>query len=135
MAGFTFRYRLSGGAPTILDLLSTDTLTVYKGDFMNLETGELDIAATNDAALVGAILEGGAVTDSTTRLNVIVDADAVYAVTDANARLVGAALDITSTPGSMGVTSVTNTDFIVVAESSASEETLVMIAPNESWMT
>ena len=134
MAGFTYRYRLSGGAPTIMNLLSTDTLTVYKGDFMNLETGELDIAATDDSALVGAILETKAVVDSTTRINVITDADAVYGVEDANARYVGETLDLSVTPGAMTVTTNSHADVTVVAESTATEETLVMITHGESWL-
>lgn len=126
MAGFTFRYRLSGGQPTVQSLLCKDTETLTKGDIANLETGELDLGATADANLVGAVQQTAAGTDSTTRFEVITDEDAVYGVTDANARLVGATLDLTGATGAQGVTTSSNKEFVVVAESSATEETLVM---------
>ena len=37
MAGFEFAYRLSGGAPTIQDLLSKNTATHTKGDLVGLD--------------------------------------------------------------------------------------------------
>lgn len=125
--GFSFRYRLSGGTPTILDLYCKDTETLTKGDLVNLESGEIDLAATNDSALLGVVLETAAGTDSTTQFRVIVDRDAVYGVYDANARVTGATLDITGTTGQQTVTTSSNADVVVVAPSSASEETLVMI--------
>jgi hypothetical protein len=127
MAGFTFRYRLSGGQPTVQNLLCKDNETLTKGDIANLETGELDLGATADANLVGAIQQTASGTDSTTRFEVITDADAVYAVDDDNARLVGATLDLTGATGAQAVTTSSNKEFVVVAESSATEETLVRI--------
>lgn len=125
MAGFTFAYRLSGAAPTIQNLLCKDTDTLSRGDIANLESGELDLAATADANLVGAIQETAAGTDSTTRFEVITDEDAVYSVTDANARLVGATLDISGATGAQTVATSSNKEFVVVAESTASQPTLV----------
>lgn len=125
MAGFRFKYRLSGGSPTIQDLLCKDTETLTKGDMANLESGEIDLGAAADTNFLGVILETAAGTDSTTRFQVITDADAVYAVTDANARLKGATLDITGATGAQGVTTSSGKEFVVVAESSATEETLV----------
>lgn len=127
MAGFTFRYRLSGGAPTIQDLTFKDTETLTAGDLVNLETGEIDLAATADANLVGVVLETQAGVDSTTKAKVITDADAVYGVTDANARVIGATLDIAGATGAQAVAASTNKEFVVVADSSATEETLVRI--------
>lgn len=127
MAGFTFRYRLSGGAPTIQSLLFKDTETLTKGDLVNLETGEVDLAAAGDANLLGVVLETKAGTDSTTRIEVITDADAVYGVSDANARLKGATLDITGATGAQGVTTSSGKEFVVQAESTAAQETLVRI--------
>lgn len=127
MAGFTFRYRLSGGAPTIRVLKSKDTETITKGDMVNLESGEVDLAATADTGIYGAVLDTGARVDSTTDVTFIADDDAVYAVTDANARLEGATLDLTGATGAQGVTTSSNKEFVVVAPSSASEETLVRI--------
>lgn len=130
MAGFQFRYRESGGAPTIQNLLCKDTETLTKGDLANLESGEVDLAASADTALLGGILETQAGTDSTTRFQVIVDDDAVYAVDDANARLVGATLDISGATGAQTVTTSSNKDVVVAAASSATEPTLVKIHPS-----
>lgn len=127
MPGFEFRYRLSGGAPTVQSLLAKDNETLTKGDIGNLETGEIDLGATSDANLIGAIQETKTGVDSTTRHEIITDADAVYAVTDANARLVGATLDLSGATGAQTVASSSNKEFVVVAESSATEETLVRI--------
>lgn len=125
MAGFTFRYRTSGADPTIKDLLFKDTETISKGDMVNLETGEVDLGATADTNLLGVALETVAGTDSTTRIKVITDADAVYAVTDANVRLTGATLDLSGATGAQTVATSSNKEFVVVAASSASEPTLV----------
>jgi uncharacterized Zn finger protein len=127
MAGFTFRYRISGGQPTVQSLLCKDNETLTKGDIANLETGELDLGATADTNLVGAIQQTAVGVDSTTRFEVITDADAVYGVTDANARLVGATLDLSGATGAQTVATSSNKEFVVVAESSATEETLVRI--------
>lgn len=127
MAGFTFRYRLSGGAPTIQVLKAKDTETLTKGDLLNLETGEVDLAATADTNLLGVCLDTAARTDSTTDVYVITDADAVYAVSDANARVKGATLDISGATGAQGVAASSNKEFVVVAPSTATEETLVRV--------
>lgn len=127
MPGFKFRYRLCGAPPTIEDLTFKDTETLSKGDLANLESGEIDLAATADTNLLGAILETQAGVDSTTKAKVITDADAVYGVTDANARVKGATLDLTGSTGAQGVTTSSNKEFVVVAASSATEETLVRI--------
>lgn len=124
--GFKYRGRISGGAPTIQDLLFKDTETLTKGDLVNLETGEVDLAATGDTNLLGVVLETAAGTDSTTRIKVIVDADAIYGVYDANARLKGATLDLSGATGAQTVTTSSNKEFVVYAESTASEETLVV---------
>ncbi len=127
MAGFTFRYRMSGGAPTIQTLTFKDTETLTKGDLVNLETGEVDLAATADANLVGVALQTVAGTDSTSKIDCITDEDAVYGVADANARVIGATLDIAGATGAQGVATSSNKEFVVVADSSATEETLVRI--------
>lgn len=132
-AGFRFMYRLSGGQPTIQKLTFKDTETLYKGDLVNLESGEIDLAATNDTALVGVVLETVSGTASTTQVEVITDADAVYAVYDANARAIGATLDIAGAAGAMTVAASSNVDLQVVADSTADEYTLVMIAHGEHF--
>lgn len=131
--GFRFKYRLSGARPTIQTLTIKDTETLTKGDLVNLETGEIDLAATNDTDFVGVVLETKAGTDSVTPYKVITDWDAVYEVYDANARVIGATLDIAGTTGAMTVAASSNVDLVVVADSTASEPTLVMIAHGEHW--
>lgn len=123
--GFRFRGRRSGGEPTIMDMLFKDTETLSKGDVVNLETGEVDLGATGDTNLLGVVQETIAGTDSTTRIKVIVDVDAIYGVYDANARLKGATLDLSGTTGAQTVATSSNKEFVVWAESTAAEETLV----------
>lgn len=125
MAGFTFRYRLSGGAPTIQVLKAAGTLTLTKGDLLNLESGEVDLGAAADANFLGMCLDTGARTASVSDVTFISDADAVYAVDDANARLAGATLDIAGATGAQGVAASSGKEFVVLAPSSAAEETLV----------
>lgn len=124
-AGFRYRYRMNGGEPTIQKLTIKDTETLTKGDMVNLETGEIDLGATGDTALLGIVLETKAGTDSTTTYDVIVDADAVYGVYDANARVKGATLDLSGATGAQTVAASSNKEFVVVEASTASEETLV----------
>lgn len=125
MAGFTFAYRLSGGQPTVKKIVMKDTETLTKGDLANLETGQIDLAATADAKLLGAVQETVAGTTAVTKVEVITDVDAVYSVTDANARVEGATLDLTGATGAQGVTTSSNKEFVVVATCTASQPTLV----------
>ena len=131
--GFRFRYRLSGQPPTIQTITIKDSETLTKGDLVNLETGQIDLGATNDTNFVGAVQETKAGTTSVTTYKVITDWDAVYGVYDANARLIGATLDIAGATGAMTVAASSNIDLMVVANSAADEETLVMIAHGEHW--
>jgi hypothetical protein len=126
-AGFTFRERPSGATPTLKSLTMKDTETLTAGDLLNLETGEVDLAATGDTNLVGVCLETVAGTDSTTKVRCITDPDAIYAVVDANARVIGATLDIAGATGAQGVAASSNKEFVVVADSTATEQTLVRI--------
>ena len=130
-AGFRHRYNLFGGPTMIQDLLFQGTETLTKGDLVNLETGEVDLAVSNDTAILGVVQETISGTDSTTRIRVIVNPDAVYGVYDANARLAGATLDISGATGAMTVAATGDADLTVVAESTATEETLVMISHGE----
>lgn len=128
MAGFKFRYRMCGDPPTVQVLKAKDTETLTEGDLLNLETGEVDLAATADTNLLGVCLgPTGAAVDSTTDIRFIRDADAVYGVADANARQMGATLDLAGATGAQGVAASSNKEFVVVAPSSATEETLVRI--------
>lgn len=124
--GFRYRGRISGGAATIQDILCKDTETLSKGDIANLESGEIDLAATADTNLLGLIMETQAGTDSTTRYKVIVDSDAIYGIYDPNTRLKGATLDIAGATGAQTIATSSNKEFVVWAESTAAEETLVV---------
>ncbi len=130
MAGFHFRFRESGSAPTVRTVTAKDNETLTKGDLLNLESGEADLAASGDTRLLGGCLETKTHTDSTTQTEVVVDDDAVYGVEDANARKLGDTLDITGATGAQTVTTSSNKDVVVVADSSATEETLVRTNPN-----
>lgn len=124
-AGFTFRLRTCGSPPTIKRVLMKDTETLTAGDMLNLETGEVDLGATADTNFLGVCLETVAGTDSTTRVRVITDADAVYSVVDNNARVIGATLDLAGATGAQAVAASSNKEFVVVADSGATEETMV----------
>ena len=58
----------------------------------------------------------------------ICDEDAVYATSDANARVFGATLDIDGATGAQTVAASSNVDVVVVASSTASEPTLVKLS-------
>lgn len=123
--GFRYRGRKSGGAPTIQDMLCKDNETLSKGDMANLETGEIDLGATADTNFLGVILETQVGVDSTTRFKVIVDDDAIYEVYDPNARLKGATLDLAGATGAQTIATSSNKEFVVFAESTADQPTLV----------
>ena len=130
--GFEWRYNISGGNPIIRDVVVYTGITLTVGCLCNVETGELTLAVTNDAALIGACVETVDNTSDGESCKVIMNPDAVYAVVDANARVIGATLDIAT--GALTVGTSSNIDLIVVETSSATEETLVMIAPGEHFL-
>lgn len=129
--GFRYRGRLYGDSdkPTIQNLIAKDTATYHKGDLLSLDgvTGEVTLATTNSKLIVGLCMETKACVDSTTPVAVLTDADAIYGVYDASARHMNAPLDIAGATGAMTVAADSNHDILVVAESAATEETLVMI--------
>jgi len=134
--GFHFVYYLTSGRtnPIYETLVFKDTETLTKGDLLNLESGEVDLAATGDTGLVGVAAETVSGTDSTTEIQVITGWDAVFAVTDANARAKGATLAISGTTGAMTVAAPGNSDLIVVKKSAADEPTLVIFNPASHYI-
>lgn len=127
MAGFKAVGRLSGGGFTKVTVKAKDTETLSNGDLVNIETGEVDLAATGDTALAGPIVSATvAATDSTTDIEIIIDPDVILETTDNNARLLGATLDVTGATGAQGVATSSNKEFIVVKPSSATQPTTVM---------
>ena len=146
---FQWRFNLSGGPPLVLPFQFKDTETLTNGDLVNVEAGEIDLAATADANLAGqflgaenpndaAITNPGVVggTDSTTWALAIVNPDAVYGVADANARNAGADLDVSGAPGAQTVAASSNNELRVVkTKKAAADETLVIIQPTEHYLT
>ena len=51
--GFEWRYNVSGGRPLILTFLMKASETLTRGDMLNIESGEVDLAVTSDAAIAG----------------------------------------------------------------------------------
>ncbi len=127
MAGFTLRQRTSGAAPTIKPVVAKDSETFTAGDMVNLEGGLADLAVTTDTNLLGTVLHTIVAVSGVTKLKVVTDDDAVYAVDDPNARVMGATLDLAGATGAQGVAASANKEFVVVADCSAAEETLVRI--------
>ncbi len=139
--GFVWRYNLSGGRPLIHTFIMKDTETFTVGDLMNVETGQVDLAVTTDAALAGVFvgpfdpkdaLDGRpgkvAGTTAVTVVKVIVNPDAVYGCFDENARQPGATLDITGATGAQTVATSSNTEVVVVERKmQTTDETRVMI--------
>ena len=147
--GYEWRYNISGGRPLILTFLMKDTETFTRGDVMNIESGEVDLAATGDAALAGIFVgpenpddavdgKPGTVagTDSTTIVKVIVNPDAVYAdANDTSARLAGATLDISGATGAQTMAASSNTEFVVVERKrQSSDETRAMICTSAHYI-
>lgn len=113
--------------PRIQTLVFKDAEDLTQHDLVNAETGQVDLAATGDTALLGCALETKTGVAGTTEIEVIINPDAVYSVYDANVRVFGELLDIAGVTGQMGVATPVNNDLIVVAASTAAERTLVMI--------
>lgn len=147
--GFEWRYNLSGGRPLILTFLMKDTETLTRGDMLNIESGEVDLAATADVAIAGIFVgpenpddavdgKPGTVsgTDSTTIVKCLVNPDAVYADgNDTNARLAGATLDISGATGAQTVAASSNTEFVVVERKrQSSDETRLQIASTSHYL-
>ncbi len=123
MAGFEFRYRLSGGAPTIQTILAGTAGTALKrGDMILKDTsGQASIGISGSTQFLGVCLaDYSGLTAGTSKIDVIVDTDAVYATTDANARTIGATLDISGATGAQTVTTSSNKEFVVAATKDAS---------------
>ena len=134
-SGFRFAGTVYGGPntkPITKKYLAKDDGQLTKGDVLNLESGEVDLGATNDSAFIGVCNETVVAVDSTTWVEVIVNHDAIWAVYDASARAIGANLDISGGTGAMGVTTDSNSDVEVVKASGADEPTYVRFVRAET---
>ena len=145
MPGFRFVGTQSGNAMVMETFIAKNTETLNKGDMAQVDTGEVDLGATGDNELAGMIVgaddpddedAAGAITavNSTTKLKVITNPDAIYSTEDLNARLVGALLDLTGATGAQGLAASSNNEFVVVKTSTATEETEVMIANSAHYL-
>lgn len=126
--GFRYRSRMYGdpNRPTIQRLTFKDTETITQGDLVNLESGEVDLGATADTNFAGLAGETVAGVDSTSDIAVYTDADIIMGVYDPNARVKGATLDLAGTTGQQTIATSSNKELVVYADSSATEETLVI---------
>ncbi len=125
-AGFRIRGRLSGGDIHYQDIVAKDTEVLTKGDIGNIESGTLDLGATADTALVGPVMETLSCTTGVTKVKVCVDPDVILEVYDANARLIGATLDLSGATGAQTLSGNVQHNFIVYETSTATEPTLVI---------
>lgn len=130
MPGFEFIQRTCGAGPTIKNVLGKGTISLTKGDLVCLSSGELVLAVAGTAAttnILGVCLETKAAAVAH-RFPVIIDDDAVYGVKDASARKIGDPLDIDgTTTGTLGVTTASTKEFVVVEDSNANEQTRVRV--------
>jgi len=127
MAGFEFRYKVSGGPPTVQSIVTTDT-AYKKGDTVLIDAlSRASLGVSGSATFIGVCLaDYASLTAGTSKIDVLVDPDAVFAVTDANARNIGATLDVSGATGAQTVTTSSNKEFVVVnTKAAASDKTLV----------
>jgi hypothetical protein len=124
MAGFTWAGSIDGSEPILRTFTVKASAVISRGEMCNLESGEADAGATNDDAFIGPATESVDNTVDGHTVECIVNAGAIYSVVDANARVAGDLLDLAS--GGMGVTTSSNNEFKVWADSSATEPTLVI---------
>lgn len=123
MSGFELAYTLHGNDAHKLDLAIKSGSAVIAGTLVQLDAGEAQIATAAAADKLGVCT---GVNSAGTIATVVVDPEAVYRVTDATARNVGAPLDTAS--GGRGITTASENDLIVAGLSPAGAPTLVKIA-------
>jgi uncharacterized protein YbcI len=102
---------------------------------LRFDGGLVNVAMPGDGKLLGVSLETVRSNALVTTVSMIVDADAVYAVADPNVRQVGETLRLSGGSGAHGVAAAPGSEFEVVADSAASEETLLRIRPEHHVVT
>lgn len=130
-AGFQWAGSIDGSEPIIRRFTVKASAVISRGEMCNLESGEVDAGATNDAAFLGPAVEDVDNTVDGHTVQVITNPGAIYAIADANVRAAGDKLDLAS--GGLGVTTDSNHDFIVWADSAADEPTLVTWYGNHAF--
>lgn len=131
MAGFQWAGSIDGSEPIIREFTVKASAVISRGEMLNLESGEADAGATNDAAFLGPATESVDNTVDGHTVECIVNPGAIYAVVDANVRAAGDKLDLGS--GGLTVATDSNHDFTVWADSTASEPTLVIWNGNHAF--
>lgn len=122
--GFKYEGRLSGQPDLVQQFVMADASFV-KGDVLNLESGEVDLGATNDTAFAGVAAQTKEGTASTDKIEVYYAPDAIFSVYDPNARSAGDTLDISGASGAMTVAASVNADLRVISDSTDEQRTLV----------
>lgn len=132
MSGFMWAYEEGGGAPLITLEVIKNAAVITEFCLLNFESGEVDLAVTNDSALFGVAMEAVDNTSDGESVHVVrASKNTVWQVVDANARTIGDTLDIGT--GALTVAASSNVDLIVVRTSTATEPTYVKFATGEIW--
>lgn len=145
---YKFKGTLSGAPATIETYAMQDSETLTVGDMVSVQAtsnvGYVDLVATADNSIAGILVgaedpdaetAAGSIVGTTvvTRVKVVTNRDAIYELTDLNARGAGETFDVAGTTGSMTIAASSNVNLIVVYNSSATEPTQVMIAPSSHF--
>jgi RNA polymerase sigma factor (sigma-70 family) len=131
--GFTFRYRLCGEDPTVRPLPFDRSRVPERGDIVSWDGRVVRPANAGDAGFVGAALEGWDGSEARSRLEVIIDPDAVYAIKDRTGRRAGTCVDLAGEPGAQRVADGREADLEVVGLGSRGPETLVRIRDSKHY--
>jgi len=130
--GFKWAGSMDGSEPIVRKFVVKDGTVIARGAMVNLESGEADLGATDDAAFIGVATETVDNTNDGLSISVVSNPFAIYSVVDANARKAGDTLDLAT--GGLGLTTSTNADFVVWADSAADEPTLVVFNANHAFV-
>jgi uncharacterized protein YbcI len=128
VTGFQFRYRINGGVATIRSLPRGTGAGLARGDMLIVANGGVEAGAADATGLLGAVIDAGG-GEPSMLVKVVTDADAIYAVQDPFARRAGELLELAGASGGQGVKEGPHAQLVVVANSAATEETLVRIEP------
>ncbi len=139
---FRLRESFAEGGPTIQPFVIGATV-VAVGDLVKLSSGKV-VAATSPASgpgnIVGLVMgpadyrtQMDDLTINVSKVLVTTDPDIVFAADDATERFQGDTLDITGTTGGMSLTTDSDSDVMVTAYSTATQETLFRIAPDSHF--
>ncbi len=123
-AGFKWAGSIDGSEPILRDFTVKASAVISRGEMCNLESGEADAGVTNDDRFIGPATEDVDNTVDGHVVECIVNPGAIYSVVDNNARLAGDLVDLAA--GGLGIGAPTNNDFMVWADSSATEPTLII---------